>query len=131
MSRRRKITLLIVGMFASLVVVFMLWGNMALSFPWLRTTERLPKGEFAFSAVPSQPESEIVAAVSLRGGVLWIDEFILHDGIGVAFGPFHRYAVLEPGNFPHWHLAAVGTWKGPRGDFDFPKHERQASGDDP
>jgi hypothetical protein len=109
----------------------MLWGYMAVSFPWLQTAESLPEGEFLFFAVSSQPESEIVAAVSLSAGVLWIDEFIMHDGIGVAFGPFHRYAVLEPGNFPYWHLVASGTWNGQRSDFNFPKFAFQASADDP
>ena len=77
------------------------------------------------------PSPKYVAAVSLRAGVLWIDEFILHDGIGVAFGPFHRYAVLKPGSFPDWHFVASGTWNGQHGDFDFAKNAFRASVGDP
>jgi len=120
-----------IGLSVLTITSLILWGYRALSFPWLETAGRLPKGEFAFSAAPSQPESEIIAAASLRTGVIWIDEFILHDGIGVAFGQFNRYAVLEPGNFPNWHLVAAGTYQGERGDFDFPKFATLATVGDP
>jgi hypothetical protein len=127
LSKRRKIILLLVGISVSTMGVFMLWAYMALSFPWLQTAGRLPKGNFAFTAAPSQPESEVIAAVSFRSGVIWVDEFILHDGIGVAFGPFHRYVVLAPGNFPDWHALDSGVWNGQRSEFDFSKYTSQVS----
>jgi hypothetical protein len=131
MSLRRKIIAVVAALVFLTIALSVFWGYRALTFPWLETAGRLPKGEFAFSKAPSQPESEIVAAASLRAGVIWIDEFVLHEGIGVAFGPFGRYAVLEPGNFPHWHITATGSWRGQRGDFDFPKFAELASVGDP
>lgn len=130
MSFLRKILVRVVGL-VLLASFLLLWGYRALTFPWLETAGRLPKGEFAFASVPSQLESEIVAATSLRAGVIWIDEFVLHEGIGVAFGPFSRYAVLEPGNFPYWQVTATGSWQGQRGDFDFPTYSALASRGDP
>jgi hypothetical protein len=125
-SKRRKIIFLMIGISVSAMGVFMIWAYMALTFPWLQTAGRLPKGDFAFTAAPSQPESEVIAAVSFRSGVFWVDEFILHDGIGVAFGPFHRYVVLAPRNFPDWHVVDSGVWNGPRSEFDFTKYSAQA-----
>jgi hypothetical protein len=129
LSRRRKIILLLIGISVSAIGVFMLWAYMA--FPWLQTAGRLPNGDFAFSPAASQPESEIIAAVSFHSGVIWVDECILHDGIGVAFGPFHRYVVLAPRNFPDWHVVDSGVWSGQRSEFNFSKYSAQAFWGDP
>ena len=89
MSLRRKIIAVVAALVFLTIALSVFWGYRALTFPWLETAGRLPKGEFAFSKAPSQPESDIVAAASLRAGVIWIDEFVLHERFS-DFGLHHR-----------------------------------------
>ena len=128
--RQKKFFVRSAILIASLMLLVLVWIWRASTFPWLETAGRTQKADFGFRQIKAREESEIIALEALKGRVYWIDEFVLHDGIGVAFGQGGNYAVIapSPAGFPDWNLISKGNWDGNRSDFEFEQITASNSG---